>query len=93
MYKNIEKKIKTVAQVFMWIGIVCSVLSGVMLIVAGNGGQGVLIGLGIIVFGSLLSWIGNMTLYGLGQLIENTKVTNELLAKQSGCKCGEQQNS
>lgn len=67
MFDNIGSKLKTVAQVATWLGIIGSVVTGLTML---DG----MIGLGIltIIVGSLVSWLGSMALYGLGQLIENT---------------------
>lgn len=83
MFSNIEKKIKTLAKVLTWIGIVGSVLAGLMLIIAGlsqgAGGAGVALGILMMVLGSLGSWVSNLVLYGFGQLLEDTKATRELM--------------
>lgn len=83
MFSNIEKKIKTLAKVLTWIGIVGSVLAGLMLIITGMsqgaGGAGVALGILMMVLGSLGSWISSLTLYAFGQLVEDTKATRELM--------------
>ena len=70
MFSNISGKIKTLAQALCWIGIVGSVISGLAMM--GSGGDLALLGFVVIVIGSLLSWVSSFTLYGFGQLIENT---------------------
>ena len=70
MFDNIGGKIKKLAQVICWIGIVFSVISGIVLMV--NGGNGILTGLFTIIAGCLASWISSFFAYGFGQLIENT---------------------
>ena len=77
MFNNIGSKIMKLAKVICWLGIIASVISGIVTIVAGSGsrytaGAGVLSGILIIVVGSLFSWIGSFFTYGFGQLIENT---------------------
>ena len=72
MFQNVGQKIKTVAQVFTWLGIVASVFGGIVLIV--DGGWELQLGLLVMVGGALLSWLGSLTLYGFGQLIENTEI-------------------
>lgn len=83
MFSNIEKKIKTLAKVLTWIGIVASVLAGLMFIIAGlsqdAGGAGVALGVLMMVLGSLGAWISSMALYAFGQLVEDTKATRELM--------------
>lgn len=83
MFSNIEKKIKMLAKVLTWIGIVGSVLAGLMFIITGlsqgAGGAGVALGILMMVLGSLGSWVSNLVLYGFGQLLEDTKATRELM--------------
>lgn len=65
MFDNIGGKIKVLAKISCWGGIVVSVLLAFTQ-------PSFLQGLVFIVVGSLLSWISSFTLYGLGQLIDNT---------------------
>ena len=82
MFSNIEKKIKTLAKVLTWIGIVASVVAGVAIILTGlsqyAGGAAVALGILTMIFGSLGSWLSNLVLYGFGQLIEDTRKIREL---------------
>lgn len=68
MFNNIGDKIKTLAQVVCWIGVALSVLYGVYIISEGSG-----VGLLVMIFGSLLSWVGSFFTYGFGELIELTR--------------------
>ena len=91
MFKNIGKKIKVLAKVLCWIGIVCSVLIGLAIIllsfmetvevpgteVSVSGVGGLVVGILFIVFGVLISWIGSFTTYGFGELVENVKKIND----------------
>jgi len=70
VFDNIGGKIKTLAQVVCCIGIVCSVFVGIVMAV--NGEDLAFSGFMIMVIGSLVSWVSSFTLYGFGQLIENT---------------------
>ena len=72
MFDNIGSKIKTLAKVICWIGILISVISGIV-VIASTGSTGVPVGILVIVLGALLSWIGSFVLYGFGQLIENSE--------------------
>ncbi len=76
MFDNIGSKIKTLAQVVCWIGIIASFIIG--LILMGQDDGAVFIGLLVLIFGSLFSWIGSFITYGFGQLIENS----DILVKQ-----------
>jgi hypothetical protein len=78
MFNNIGGKIKTLAKVIAWIGIIISIIAGVAGCVQAqdnvlaSAGTQVLISICIIIVGSLLSWISSWTLYGFGELIEKT---------------------
>ena len=74
MFSNIGSKIKTLAKVICWLGIIASVAGGAVVIATAYYAttEVVLLGIGIAVLGSLLSWIGSFFAYGFGQLIENT---------------------
>lgn len=70
MFDNVGSKIKAVAKVFAWLGIV--IFGLLVLIVMFANGDTPVPGLLIIIVGCLGSWLSSLTLYGLGQLIENT---------------------
>lgn len=70
MFDNIGGKIKILAQVICWLGIIGSIISGLITMITDE--DMILTGLLIAVIGSLLSWIGSFTTYGFGQLIENS---------------------
>ena len=72
MFNNIGGKIKALAKVLCWIGIVFSVIGGIAMMLSQQADQGVLLGILTIVVGCLVSWIGSFFAYGFGQLIENT---------------------
>ena len=73
MFENIGGKIKTLAKVVCWIGIIVSVILGLGLL-----SRNAITALLFIGIGSLGSWIGSFMTYGFGQLIENT----DILVKQ-----------
>ena len=79
MFGNIGGKIKSLAQITTWLGIISSVIWGVVLMATDED----LIPAGIIIalLGSLVSWVSSFVLYGFGQLIENTDKLVELLKK------------
>ena len=73
MYKDIGKKIKTLAELICWIGIIISLISGCALM--GANGIGIL----VIILGALGSWTGSFLLYGFGELVDNsTKIVKSL---------------
>ena len=70
MFNNIGKKIKGLAKFICWLGIVGSVIAGIVLCSLHMS----VIGFLTIVLGALLSWIGSFFIYGFGQLIENSDI-------------------
>lgn len=72
MFNNIGSKIKTLAQVVCWLGIVICVIVGIVLMAQDEETVG--IGLVVMIFGSLFSWIGSFMTYGFGQLVENSDI-------------------
>lgn len=70
MFNNIGGKIKTLAQVICALGIIGSVIGGIVFIC----NEIVLVGIVVLACGSLLSWVGSLGLYGFGHLIENTDI-------------------
>ena len=80
MFDNIGSKIKTLAKVVCWIGIIGSIIAGIAMI-ATMGSVGVLSGLLTIVLGALLSWVGSFVLYGFGEMVENSDIRTELAVK------------
>ncbi len=67
MFDNIGGKIKTLAQVICWLGIIASVITGFSMWRYSFGS-----GLLMMILGGLSSWVGSFLIYGLGQLIENS---------------------
>ena len=85
MFDNIGRKIKILAMVLCWLGIVLSILVGILMMIADESTGGVSMktvgglvnswvvrGLKFIIIGVLSSWIGSFLLYGFGELIERT---------------------
>ncbi|MCI8388784.1 MAG: hypothetical protein HFE63_09995 [Clostridiales bacterium] len=83
MYKNVSGKIKVVAKVFAVIGIIISIIWGLIIFKSGlstnssyssefDGTKIAIHGLLVGAVGSLLSWLASLTLYGFGELIEQT---------------------
>ena len=83
MFTNIGKKIMGLAKFVCWAGMVLSVLLGVLIMVSGQSnftvnGQttyapAVLVGILVIIFGVIGSWISSWMTYGFGRLIDNTE--------------------
>lgn len=76
MFDNIGGKLKTVAVVVCVLGIILSVVYGVMLF-----SSSFVSGLLAMVLGALLSWLSTLTLYGFGVLIEETVRNREISAQ------------
>ncbi|PKM38958.1 MAG: hypothetical protein CVV04_11555 [Firmicutes bacterium HGW-Firmicutes-9] len=75
MFNSIGTKIKVAAKVITWIGIIGSIIAGIIIISIGlyNENGGLLgIGFGILLGGSFISWISSWFIYGYGELIEKT---------------------
>lgn len=68
MFDNIGSKIKTVAKVVCWIGIIASVIVGFIMLVQDE--DTALAGILTMIFGSLGSWVGSFITYGFGQLLK-----------------------
>ena len=76
MFDNIGSKIKSLAQIVCWLGIIVSAVSGLAIMISNE--ETVFVGLLIILLGSIGSWIGSFVLYGFGQLIENSDTLVEI---------------
>lgn len=79
MYKNIGKKIKVLAQVVAWIGIIASVIAGICFIIVGansyyGGGAMILAGFAVMIVGAFFSWISAFFTYGFGELVDNSAI-------------------
>ena len=70
MFDNIGGKIKTLAKVICWIGIIASCIWGVYLWIKDDG---FFSGLGAIIGGVLGSWLSSWTTYGIGEAAENSE--------------------
>lgn len=77
MFKNIGGKIKFLAVCACACGIVFSIIYGIYIMKMFRDSHE--FGLLIIIFGSLLSWLGSFVLYGFGQLVENSDTSVEML--------------
>lgn len=79
MFSNVSKKIKILAQIVLWLGIIVSVVIGCFMMATDED----LIASGFLVwlFGVSSSFIYSFALYGIGQLIENTDDISRKLQK------------
>ncbi|MDR0325997.1 MAG: zinc ribbon domain-containing protein [Oscillospiraceae bacterium] len=92
MYNNIGAKIKVLAQVIAWLGIISGVIAGAVIM-----SESVGVGFGVMIGGALMSWISSWFMYGFGELIEQTtRIAKNTSFDDSGqkkhfaiaCKCG-----
>ena len=74
MFDNIGDKIKTLAKVSTVLGIVISVIYGIVLMVSDE--DLIFVGFLVMILGSLLSCIGSFTLYGFGEMINQLEYSN-----------------
>ena len=80
MFDNIGRKIKGLASAVTWIGIILSIISGISML-SSSGGLLAIPAILVMALGSLFSWLASLTLYGFGQLIENSDI---LVSKNFG---------
>ena len=78
MFNSIGQKIKSLAKVFFWIGVIGSAVSGIVMMTADDEVM-IVFGVLTIVFGIMFSWVGNFFIYGFGQLVENSDRMVQLL--------------
>ena len=80
MFDNIGEKIKTLAKVVCWVGIIASVIMGFVAIDSTNDETAGFFSLVLIAgLGSLGSWVGSFVLYGFGELVSNSAIIAETL--------------
>lgn len=70
MFENIGKKIKSLANILCWVGIIAYVIAAIVMISTDE----YLIGTGflLLIVGPLMSWVGSLFIYGFGELIDKT---------------------
>ena len=79
MFDNIGRKIKFVASLICWVGIIgCFVLGGILLDDAYYDIEYV-IGYVILIGGPIISWVSSFFMYGFGELIEETSGIHSIL--------------
>ncbi len=88
MYRNVGQKIKTVASIFCWLGITCSILIGLWsvwkIIEYTNIIKYELI-VPIVLYvlaGCLVSWLSSLVLYGFGQLVDNSDIQTKIMIRK-----------
>ncbi len=93
MFQNIGKKIKTLAKVLCWIGIIGSIIGGVVMAASGaalmdydaaSGVAAIVGGVLTAVLGTLFSWIGSFMMLGFGEIVEKVNEIAENTKPQYG---------
>ena len=81
MFDNIGGKIKTLATVVCFLGIGASIIAAIALWAQNDRyTPTIALGFGVLIGGSLASWIGSFFTYGFGQLIEDATAIREVLS-------------
>lgn len=80
MSNGVGKTIKNVAMVVAWICVTSSVVGGLIAMILM---PPFWIGVGIIIFGSLIFGLFSLNLYGFGQLVEDTARIAKMLEESS----------
>ncbi len=70
MFDNIGGKIKKLAKFICIVGIIISIITGIVMISSNMAGAGFL----TMIVGALMSWVGTFVLYGFGELVENSDI-------------------
>ena len=79
MFTNIGGKIKTLAKVLCWIGIIASVICAIVLWTQNSRyNPTIALGFGVLIGGVLSSWIGSFFMYGFGELIAETTLNRQI---------------
>ena len=91
MFNNIGKKIKNLAKIICYIGIIASIIAAIVLLFLGDIENMILISLPVLVAGIILSWIGSIFTYGFGELIENSAIIAQASERKS--KTGKNNNN
>ena len=79
MFDNIGGKIKTLAAVLCYIGIIASLMIAIVLWTQNSYHNAtVALGFGVLIGGCIGSWVGSFFMYGFGELIEETTLTRQI---------------
>ena len=87
MFDNVGSKLKGWAKFVAWVGIIASIIMGIVVISGGavmsyymNSSSMVFPGIMIMVGGSLASWIGSLFIYAFGDITEKTSSIHSMLS-------------
>lgn len=93
MFQNIGKKIKTLAKVLCWIGMIGSIVGGIVMVLSGvavldydaaAGVAAIVTGALTAVLGALFSWFGSFMMLGFGEIVEKVNEIAENTKPQYG---------
>lgn len=70
MFENVAGTLKSLAKVILFIGIIMTMVIGINFVI--TTGDNFFIGIIIMVFGALGTWISSYVIYALGELLEST---------------------
>lgn len=89
MFENIGKKIKGLAKVVAYLGMIASVIGGISIMADGSD-VAILIGLLVMISGMIAAWIGSFFAYGFGQLVDNSdKLVKAQKVNNVSAECSE----
>ena len=80
MFQNIGKKVTTLASVICWVGIIGSVIMGIILLAS----RQVLPGILTILLGSFVSWLSCLALYAIGYCANGVDEIKQYLRQNGG---------
>ena len=88
MFENAAAKLKTAARVVCWLGIIGSVIRGIIMIVLASkshtdGSAATFLGLLTIVIGPLASWLLSLVLYVFAEMAEHTAKIDGKMGKDT----------
>ena len=81
MFTNVGGKIQKLALFVCTFGIIVSIGFGAIAFLDFSGFLGALIGILIIVVGSLFAWLGSVGIYAFGEMVENINFIADLMAE------------
>lgn len=88
LFSNIGEKIKKLALATTIIGIIISLIYGIVMFVAHAWVTGVI----VILAGGLASWVGSFVLYGFGEIIVYLKrISSKLDRTETDCNCNDEE--
>ena len=72
MFNNVGGKIKKIAKIFCWLGIIGSIIGGISMFESFYE-LSVLYGFLVMIVGSIISWLNSLLFYAFGELVEDIR--------------------